>query len=212
MMRLIYSIAIILALVSCKEKKEKRLYEEYFDMDITVPIEDILKPKKKIKVPFVNNKVYDPFARKTKSVWYEKGTFTKPSKIVLPKLIVIENQPTTINVSKRKAKKKITQGLPLIIENKTKKDTISIPLFRGTLPIVQEALNKEHKWVEVEYLTKEKLGYFHYKIFPQEYIYTKIPIYEGDIKTKLRVKLKLNDSTTVYSNTYKGYINKNIMK
>ena len=78
--------------------------------------------------------------------------------------------------------------------------------------MVQEALNKEMKWVEIEYLTKEKMGYYSYKVFPREYMYTKIPIYQGDIKTKLRVKLQLNDSTTIYSNTYKGYVNKRMMK
>lgn len=212
MKRVIYTILILLILFSCREKREKRLYSEYFDMDITIPVEEVIVPKQKTKVPFVNNKIYDPFARKTKSVWYEKSTFETPTKVILPKLIVLDDQTTTLNVSKRKAKKKITKGFPLIIENKEKKDTLLIPLFRGTLPLVQEALNEKHRWVEIEHLTKEKMGYFHYKIFPHEYIYTKIPIYKGDIKTKLRVKLQLNDSTTVYSNTYNGFVNKKIMK
>lgn len=180
-------------------------------MDINPPTEHILQTKRKYKVPFHNNQVYDPFARKTKSVWYEKGCFKRTDSAILPKLVVLEKQKTVINTSKRKKKKRLSQGLPLIIENTTQRDTVLVPLFRGTLPIVQEAMNEDMKWVEIEYLTKEKMGYYSYKIFPQEYLYTKIPIYQGDFKTKLRVKLQLNDSTILYSNTYKGYINKRML-
>lgn len=210
----IYSLIILLLFASCtpEAKKKKRLYEEYFDMDITLPTEHILKTKRKYRVPFHNNQVYDPFARKTKSVWYEKGCFKTMDTVITPKLVVLENKKTTINTSKRKRKKRLSKGLPLIIENKTKLDTILIPLFRGTLPIVQEALNEDMKWVEIEYLTKEKMGYYSYKIFPREYLYTKIPLYEGDYKTKLRVKLQLNDSTIIYSNTYKGFVNKRMFR
>jgi hypothetical protein len=209
---LIYSLSILLLLISCKEVMKKKMYEEYFDMDITQSSEHVLKTKRKFKVPFHNNQVYDPFARKTKSIWYEKGCFNTTEKVVIPKLIVLDNQNTTINTSKRKKKNRLSQGLPLIIENRTSRDTVYIPLFRGKLPIIQEALNNKMKWVEIEYLTKEKMGYYNYKIFPKEYLYTKIPIYQGDIKTKLRVKLQFNDSTTIYSNTYKGYVNKRMMK
>jgi hypothetical protein len=201
---------IILTLLSCNNR-EKKKYAEYFDLDKSPKAEQLLLTRKKPKVPFPNNKIYDPFASKIGSINLNKSSF-EYTDTLLPKLTVLKKRNSVINIAKRTRKPLYTKGLPLIIENTSSTETLFIPMFRGKAVIIQEALNKKKEWVEIEYLTKEKLGYYHYKVHPNEYIYTKIPLYDGEFETKLRVKMKLNDSTTIYSNTYKGNVHKRVVR
>lgn len=209
-MKAFLPILSILLLLSCGSRDKKK-YAEYFDFDKAPPVENLLLTKRKPNIPFANNKIYDPFVNKINGIDLQKSTFESTSK-GLPKLIVLKKRITSVDISKRKRKPIYAKGLPLIIENTSKTDTLSIPLYRGKAVIVQEALNQDKEWKEIEYLTKEKLGYYQYNIFPEEFIYTKIPLYDGDFKTKLRVKMVLNDSTTIYSNTFKGFVSKRQIK
>lgn len=115
---------------------------------------------------------------------------------------------TNINVTTRKSRReKFAQGLPVIIENNSQKKTMSIPLHKGCAKLIQEAKNKHNEWVKIENFTKEKIGDFYYKISPMEYIYTKIPVYEGSDTTSFRVALMFED-TTLYSNTFTSTLQK----
>ena len=169
-------------------------------MDKVKVVDRKFRPRKKVTIPFSYNQIYDPFIRKSKGInskaQYEKGLWTNL------KIKVLDSITTNINVTSRKGRrKKIVKGFPVIIENTSTTRTMSIPLHRGCAKIIQEALDKKNEWVEIEHFTKEKIGDFYYEIPPYQYIYTKIPIYEGRDTTTFRLGLLLDDST-FYSNTY----------
>ena len=204
MKKLILIIGILTLLVCCNKEKKGIDYSLYEKMDQAPQAEKKFHPKKKAKVPFSYNQIFDPFIKRKKgrneNLTYEKGLWTNI------KITVIDSLKTNINVGLRKSKKaRWVQGFPVIIENTSKSRTMSLPVYRGCAKIVQEAKNKNQEWIEIERFTKEKLGNFFYKIAPQQYIYTKIPIYEGKDSTTFRVRLILED-TIFYSNSYKSSI------
>lgn len=197
---------IVIALFACKKEEKRTDYSLYAKMDKVEFTENKLRPRKKMMVPFTFNQVYDPFKQTKKGVnkkaGYEKqgGDFLKMS--------VLDTIITSMNATGRNSlKEKRTQAFPVIIENTHKKETTSIPLHRGCARIVQEAMNDKNEWIEIEIMTKEKIGDFYYEISPYHYLYTKIPIYEGNETTTFRLKMELED-TTIFSNSYISTIQK----
>ena len=199
-------IFILFLIFSCK-KTEVKTYSKYFDLDKNPKTENYFKSKKKAKIPFTYNQIYDPFLKPKENENNAKLTFEKKHSNTI-QLIVLDTVETSINVGFRKKKNKIVKGFPVIIENISEKDTAHFPLFRGTALFIQEAKNTKGEWQEIERIGKEKLGFSYYKIYPKEYIYTKIIKYEGDFETQFRVKMQMNDSVVIYSNEFTGKVRK----
>lgn len=205
MKNLLFFIFGLLLLFQCKEEEnQKHPYEEYYRLDIGVETEKNYSPKRKATVPFLYNKIYDPFitndsVQTVKSV-FENGKHNKL------KIVVLDTTKTNINVAGRKKRENWVTGIPVIIRNKAIKNTNHLLLHRGCAIMIQEAKDKNGKWKEIEHVTLEKIGRFYYKILPKEYIYTKVPRYKGTYETTFRVKLKLDDKKFIYSNEYKGMI------
>ncbi|MDB4088943.1 hypothetical protein N9544_04885 [Flavobacteriales bacterium] len=201
--QILYIICFFL-LFQCKGEEKKIAFEEYYKLDIGIKTDKLYSPKKKATIPFHYNQIYDPF-RHNDSINIKKSVFEK-GKYNKLRVIVLDTVQTTINVTKRKKRIEIVSGIPVIIRNKAIKNTNHLLTHRGGAIIIQEAKNKKGKWVEIENLTKEKIGNFYYKIKPKEYIYTKVPLYKGTFETTFRIKLKLDNKKYIYSNEYKGMI------
>ncbi len=210
-MRLIHYIFFIVFIsLSCKKKKEQIIKYKplsyFYEYDISPVIQKKLSPKKKQKVPFEYNLIYDPFLKNnspealTKSTyWYKAGG--------TPEVKLMKKKESIVNIAKRGKKPDFRKAYPILIENNHEKDTLYLKLFRGKMLIMQESFHeKKDKWIAMEYFAKEKMGYYYYKIYPKEYIYTKVPIYEGKAKKELRIKVIINDSTTQYLPTFEGSI------
>ena len=199
-------LTIFFLLFNCKKVEEKN-YDKYFDYDKVSKTEAYYKSKEKAKIPFIYNRIYDPFLKQNENRNNPKLTFENGIQNTI-KLIVIDSVETSITVTQRKKKQKIVKGIPVIIENISENDTVHFPIFRGGVLLIQEAKNKKNEWVEIERIGSGKLGHSFYKIYPENFIYTKIIKYNGNFETQLRTKLRLNDSTVIYSNTYSGKIKK----
>jgi len=204
MKKVLLYIFCLFFLFQCKEEESTIAFEEYYKLDIGIKTDKLFSPRKKAKVPFHYNQIYDPFItndsiQTVKSV-FEKGKYNKL------RIVALDTTNTSVNVSIRKKRSKIVSGIPVIIINKAIKNTNYLLLHRGCAILIQEAKNKKGEWKEVERLTKEKIGNFYYKIEPKEYIYTKVPRYKGTFETTFRIKLKLDDEKYIYSNEYKGMI------
>jgi hypothetical protein len=77
-----------------------------------------------------------------------------------------------------------------------------------------QALDKQGQWNDIEYLPSSWCGnsYHHVKLAPGSYWSFVMPVYEGEIKTKLRAELDhIGDDRecgkTIYSNEIEGSIN-----
>ncbi|MEN8927828.1 MAG: hypothetical protein ABF258_02080 [Flavobacteriales bacterium] len=204
MKKLILYLLSFILLAHCKEEEAKIGFSEFYKMDLAPETNKLFSPRKKATVPFHYNQIYDPF-KTNDSIQVVKAVYNKGKHNKL-KIIVLDTNKTTVNVTNRKKREKIVLGIPVIIKNKAIKNTNYLLLHRGGAMLTQEAKNKKGEWVEIEKLTKEKIGNFYYKIKPKEYIYTKVPRYRGTFETTFRVKLKIDDNQFIYSNEYKGMI------
>lgn len=97
----------------------------------------------------------------------------------------------------------IFEAHPLYISNISKKDTVSLG-FSYDIRTGLEAKNHEGVWQEIERVTFVgcPVGLKEFVLKPQDTIITSTPIFKGNFKTKLRLKLG-----ETYSNEFDGYIN-----
>lgn len=214
-MRLIIALTFTFCLfvTSCREKKKKNDFKEYYLMD-QVKISGIepYQIKRKPRIPYTNNSIFDPFVKKNSIQGRAKSTF-KFKKGGLANIKFLSKDTSLIDVANRNAyHEKIKLAYPIIVENLSETDTLYLKLFRGKMILNQEAKNKKDKWVSIEKNTVEKMGYYYYKIYPEQYIYTKTPRYKGDFITDLRVKIIINDSAIYTTKQFKGSIPKKMAK
>lgn len=175
-------------------------------MDAGVNSNHLFSPRKKSTIPFAYNQIYDPFIKNFTSKIH-KSSFESGTKSSL-ELIILDTVRSAINVALRKKKEKWVQAIPVIIYNNSSIDTNFLYLQRGSAILIQEIKNMDNEWIEIENITKEKIGKFYYKIAPKQYVYTKIPIYKGNLLCEMRIKLITSDSTNIISNEFKGKIKK----
>ncbi|GMV99969.1 MAG: hypothetical protein AMXMBFR84_11080 [Candidatus Hydrogenedentota bacterium] len=100
------------------------------------------------------------------------------------------------------------QGREVEILNES--DTIKkVPVHDFRLWMVQEALDGEGQWRPIERLRLSGCGLsdFHAALAPGQYWVLTVPVYEGEIRTWLRIRLELYDSEVVYSEPYLGGVN-----
>ena len=168
-------------------------------------VEKLFNPSKKASIPFTYNQIYDPYLTK-KSI--QKSTY-QTGRVDQLNLHIIDSAFSSMNVGGRKRKESIVKAFSVIIENTSESDTMFLPLHRGGVILIQEVKTKDKKnqWKLIENPSQEKIGQFYYKIYPKEYVYTKIPIYKGKSISTFRAKLELNDSTTIYSKEYESTLN-----
>lgn len=195
-----YSIAVLL-LVMCKNEKSSIPFELYHKMDIDREEENKLNPRTTVSIPFSYNQIFDPFLSLKENRNSQKADFLKGNSHKL-KIHVLDSITTKMNVTQRKGRKeRFVKAFPVIIENIASLKTMSLPVHRGCAVLIQQMKTKKNTWIDIEKRTKEKLGDFYYQIKPKQYIFTKIPIYEGNDSVELRVKLELEE-TEIYSNSY----------
>lgn len=85
----------------------------------------------------------------------------------------------------------------------------------GSLIMIQEAMDKEGKWQPIEYWVYSGCGnsYFYpLDLASGKYVMIPIKKYSGRFKTKLRLKMKLNNSSLFYSEPFEGRIDKRQFK
>lgn len=214
-----YSFVLILicffSFIGCSdnEGKKKNNYLEFHLMD---RVDDMILEPYEIKtaktIPYDRNSIYDPFVKKINPEAINKTSF-EFKKGGLAHIKFLSKRESYIDVSSSNSyESKIRKAYPLIIENLSETDTLYLKLFRGNVLVFQEAEAKHNKWVTIDRLTSEKMGYYYYKVYPQEYIYTKIPVYKGDFKTNLRAKIYINDSTVFRTKEFEGSIPKRLLK
>lgn len=99
---------------------------------------------------------------------------------------------------------------PLLIYNRGNKNAYLKEIRLYDFRIIQEAKDVDGKWKPIEYrfdLPSDILDYYFYKLQPKKYIATSIIKYNGDFKTKLRVKVRFG-TNYYYSNEITGSINR----
>ncbi len=88
--------------------------------------------------------------------------------------------------------------------------TQALKIQDGSLIMIQEALGPEGNWIPVEYWDYDwgfgsEFGELHLK--PQHSVRITAPKFEGDFKTKFRLKLKINDTEDLlYSEEFEGMV------
>ncbi|MFK7972986.1 MAG: WG repeat-containing protein [Bacteroidia bacterium] len=98
------------------------------------------------------------------------------------------------------------------IANRTK-SKIEFEASDSRLEMLVQALDQTGEWRDIEYLPSSWCGnsYHTLTLGPNQYWKFKTPLYEGAIKTKLRIKLSYQkdnqDSAILYSNEYEASIN-----
>lgn len=107
------------------------------------------------------------------------------------------------------------QGWEVWVINATSKE-IAFKAQDNLLYMTTQALSPEGDWKDIEYIPWSGCGNSHHilTLSPQKYWRFTTPIYEGAIKTKLRIQLKYvekkhgeEENITIYSNEYEGSIN-----
>jgi len=79
----------------------------------------------------------------------------------------------------------------------------------GSLIMIQEALNEEDQWMPIEYWVYSGCGNSYFdplELDSGKFVMIPIRKYSGNFKTKMRLKLK-KDDTIVYSQSFDGKIN-----
>jgi hypothetical protein len=84
-----------------------------------------------------------------------------------------------------------------------------IEVHDGILVAIQEAQDEQGNWVGIEYFSFSGCGnsFWRHLVPPHHLMMFGVNKYQGNFKTKLRVRLQTN-GTTLVSNKYSGYINK----
>ncbi len=98
-------------------------------------------------------------------------------------------------------------GYKLYLINQTNA-TVRILHRDGRLKLVQQAINPQGEWQDIDVLARIFCGnsYGEYNMPPAGYQVFAAPFFKGSYKTKFRFKLYLEDNE-LYSNTYTGYMN-----
>lgn len=107
-----------------------------------------------------------------------------------------------------KMRKKPVTAYPLLIYNNELKDVFIYDALSG-FQLIQEAKDIDGKWKPIEYLnnlSSDMISPFFHKLNPKKYIAISIIKYHGNFKTKIRVKIRLNNHY-YYSNEIEGFIN-----
>lgn len=102
----------------------------------------------------------------------------------------------------------MVEGYPIIIEN-TSDSIRDIETQEGWIYMIQEALDKEGNWRPIEYIDYRAVcgnSFGSSKLLPYEYLISKIYKYEGEFKTKLRVRFSTHKEVYI-SNEFNGQIN-----
>ncbi|EPR73291.1 hypothetical protein ADIWIN_1722 [Winogradskyella psychrotolerans RS-3] len=99
---------------------------------------------------------------------------------------------------------------PVYVYNYGKEETIIQKPIAGDLFMLLEAKDKNEEWKPIEYLKQYSFlcgtGHEDYRLKPKHFIFSTVKRYEGNYKTKLRVKL-MSFNKIYYSNTFEGHIN-----
>jgi hypothetical protein len=94
---------------------------------------------------------------------------------------------------------------PLLIYNMEKKSS-----YIRRIRLIQQAKNENGNWKPIEFLYSPPsclVDNYFYKFKPSKYLAIPLIKYHGKFKTKLRVKVQINDCY-YYSNEIEGFINK----
>ncbi len=108
---------------------------------------------------------------------------------------------------KEKLKNKLIKSFPIFILNKDT-STIEVTHQDGSIMMIQEAKDPNGAWKPIEFWLYSWCGnsYGRFVIPPNYCAVTKIPVYKGDFKTELRLKVEIN-SNIYYSKPFWGSIN-----
>lgn len=102
----------------------------------------------------------------------------------------------------------MVEGYPVMIEN-ISDSTWNINTLEGWVFMIQEAMNELGEWKPIEYIDYRAIcgnSYWTEKLPAKHYLITKIYRYNGEIKTKLRVRFVAEHQIFI-SNEFEGTIN-----
>lgn len=149
--------------------------------------------------------------------FYQNFYDTKQNDANAPQVIVDTNQVLSMALSRYRFKSdddeeeewwmKYYKSYPVFIVNR--KDTLSlIGLQDGSVMAIQEAKDSNGAWQPVEYWVHSWCGnsYYDIKLYKNEFILVKIPIYQGIFKTELRLRVSIKGKI-IYSNSFWGSVN-----
>jgi hypothetical protein len=99
------------------------------------------------------------------------------------------------------------KGVKVYVVNTTK-DTCHFDVLDYHLYMRIQALDKNNNWTDIQYMPSSWCGNSYFKTFPgkNEYWEFNVPVYEGEMRMKIRIKLSYEDDI-IYSNVIEGRIN-----
>ena len=108
----------------------------------------------------------------------------------------------------KERKNRFVQGYPVFLYNSSDSATFLVHQD-GMIPMIQEAKDENGVWRAVEYWTYSWCGnsYIISVLEPSSILVTGVYKYVGNYETELRLKTKI-DNQFVYSNSFRGSINK----
>lgn len=101
------------------------------------------------------------------------------------------------------------KGYRLLLVNKSVKYA-KLKTQDGRLYLFQEAKDQDGKWKAIEKLTPSFCGNSYYSVVlsPSDSCYFTIPIYRGELITKLRFKLLIEENDYILTNEFTASINR----
>ncbi|MDR6240075.1 hypothetical protein [Aureibacter tunicatorum] len=103
------------------------------------------------------------------------------------------------------------RSYPVYVENISGKD-LRVFTVDDKLLMIQEVLDDNGKWRSIEYFRFGMCGngYYYQPLPKNHFMLIKTPLYEGAFKTKMRLKMKIDDKY-IFSNEIDFHINRNQM-
>jgi hypothetical protein len=140
---------------------------------------------------------------------YKKTTPGDTSRPVVQPNVPAQQLSIVIDVTKKDTFRQVYQGYNVYIFNTTG-EPVKFALQDYCLYCTMQALNSAGEWKDIENIPSSSCGNSYSSTFlpPNEYWLLKCPVYEGSIKTKLRLALKTQyTAPAVYSNAIEGSVN-----
>lgn len=103
---------------------------------------------------------------------------------------------------------KMVEAYPVMIEN-ISDSTWKIGTQEGWIFMIQEAMNERGEWKPIEYIDYRSVcgnSFWFEKLPPKHYLISKIYRYDGELKTKLRVRF-VTENQIFVSNEFTGNVN-----
>jgi len=125
---------------------------------------------------------------------------------IYDRILILDAEGNEIPRKPTRRKYKMVMKFPVFILNESD-STMIFEHHDGRMVMIQEALTRDGKWKAIEYFQNSGCGnsFAIHTLKPNQLLVCGVNKYQGDFKTKLRVRL-ISEGQLLFSNTYSGFI------